>query len=189
MKAPARGAWRPPAGPRASLPSPRPPPVSVRKGRPAAGTRAFFRPTPSSSPGKKETVPQWLKWAGGARPPSAGLELGRGGAGPHSLDARLRCGQWTGPSLVELHLVRGPQSAAGLPGGRRLSFPRVHVRGRHPRPCRAGRNNFRKLLSGNFSFEGQFTFHLMGKKLIPNGLRSRVIWAGVRASWVHLPHP
>lgn len=41
-----------------------------------------------------------------------------------------------------------------------------------PEVLPAGRHNFRKLLSGNFPFEGQFTFHLMGKTLIPKGLRS-----------------
>lgn len=58
-------------------------------------------------------------WRGS--PALRGAGAGAGRAGPHSLDARLHFGQWTGPSLVELPLVRGPQSglasrgAAGCP--------------------------------------------------------------------------
>lgn len=195
MKALERGARSPPTSlaPGACLPRPQIPPVGVRKGRPAAGTCAFFRPAPSSSPGEQETYPSVAEpgWRGSPALHGAGAGAGQDVVALHSPDTRLRFGQWRDPSSAELCPVRGPQHAAGLPGGLPAVLPTgPHpAGGGHPRPCRAGLHNFRKPLSSNFPFEGQFTFHLLGQRLIPRGLRSRVIWAETRTPWAasHTP--
>lgn len=61
--------------------SPRPcPRLSVWKGRPAAGTCAFFRPAPSSSPGKKETRPSVAETGWRGSPALCGAGAGAGPA-------------------------------------------------------------------------------------------------------------
>ena len=198
-ESPKQGARSPPTSlaPAACLPPSRIPPVGARKGQPAAGTCAFFRPAPSS-PDEQETRPSVAEpgWRGSPALQGAGAGAGRGGAGQdvvalHFPDTRLRFRQWRDPSSAELCPVRGPQRVAGFLGGLPAVLPAgPHpVGGGHPRPCRAGLHNFRKPLSSNFSFEGQFTFHLMGQRLIPEGLRNRVIWAETRTPWAasHTP--
>ena len=109
---------------------------------------------------------------------------------PRSPDARLCFGQRRDPSSAELCPVCGPQRVAGLPGG----LPAVLPAGPHPGwgapEALPGPflDNFRKPLSSDFLFEGQFTFYLMGHSLIPEGPRSRVIWADEDPVG-RLPHP
>lgn len=138
----------------------------------------FFRPVPSSPLGEQEARPSVTKPAGGARPLSAELELGQGRAWwPRVLQTHGSVsGSGGTPALRSCVQSAGRSAWLASRGGCRRSFLRVPIQGGgHLRPCRAGLHNFRKPLSSDFLFEGQFTFYLMGHSLIPEGPRSRVI--------------
>lgn len=193
MKAPEQGTRSPPTSlaSTASSPPTLDPACKCPEGPACSRDCTFFRPVLPSSLGEQEARPSVAEPAGGARPLSTELELGQGRAGwPRVLQTHGSVsGSGGTPALRSCVQSAGRSVWLASRGGCRRSFLRVHIQGGgHLRPCRAGLHNFRKPLSSNFLFEGQFTFHLMGHSLIPESLRSRVIWADEDPVG-RLPHP